>query len=57
MATEAATSMAGAKAKPEFQDILIDGKKYYHPFPTSKSPSPVWKAFRLDRDLDYQESN
>ena len=32
-------------------------KKYYHPFPTSKSASSVWKAFRLDRDLDYRESN
>ena len=57
METEAATSMAGAKRKPESQDILIDGKNIYHPFPTSKSPSSVWKAFRLDRDLDYRESN
>jgi hypothetical protein len=22
-----------------------------------KNASPVWKAFRLDRNLDYQESN
>ena len=56
MATEAAP-MAGTKRKPGTQDILIDGKSYYHPFPSLKSASAVWKAFRLDSDLDYQDSN
>jgi hypothetical protein len=57
MTSEAAASSAGNKRKPDSQDIIIDGKSYYHPFPSLKSASPVWKAFRLDRDLDYQESN
>ena len=57
MATDAAPSMAGTNRKPETQDILFDGKNCYHPFPTLKPASAVWKAFRLDSDLDYQESN
>jgi hypothetical protein len=44
----AARGSAGNKRKPDSQDIIIDGKIYYHPFPSSKNASPVWKAFRLD---------
>ena len=57
MSTEAAATTAGNKRKPDSQDIVINGKKYYHPFPSSKSASAVWRVFRLERDLDYQETN
>ncbi len=48
-------SSAWKKRKSNSQDIVIDGKNYYHPFPSSKKASCVWKAFWLDSDLDYQE--
>ena len=57
LATEAAPNSAANKRKAESQDIIIDDKKFYHPFPAAKSTSCVWKAFRLDRDLCYTESN
>ena len=57
MTSEAAPSSAGNKKKPDSQDIIIDGKNYYHPFPSAKNASLVWRAFQLDHDLDYQETN
>ena len=57
MATEADPSSAGNKQRPDSQDMITYGKNYYYPFPSSKSASPVWKAFWLRRDIDYAETN